>query len=215
MTDAETRTRSPEPSGIPSAAIGEVTLTLSDIEAGLSVLPRAKVARTIAWGGALAVVGLIGYRWMEGRDRTSLIIIAVILLGLLSINRNPANRIAKKVYASLPEDSKTLRVSVDEAGFRVNSSGNESLLPWTDVQRCVETRNVLVVFVSQHDAQIIPKRAFSPAELQAIRKWSQTKIVKHQMPSESWFTPQLRTRMMIWLAVFAVVWAAFMTFGNR
>ncbi len=212
-SEAETRVPSTEqPPATASAAIGAVTLTLSDIEAGLAALPRAKVAKAISWVGTAAVVSLVAYRWMEGRDRISLVVIAVVLLGILLVSRNPAKRIAKSVYSSLPEDAKTIRVSVSEEGFRVASSGNESMLPWTDVQRCVDARTVLVLFVSKHDAQIIPKRAFTSNDLDAIRRWSQTKIIKRDEP---WLTPQLRTRLMIWLLVFALVWTAFTLYGNR
>lgn len=211
MSQAEARANAVEPSTTEPIA-GEVTLTLADLEAGLSALPRAKVARIISWIGGAAVIGMVVYRWMEGRDRTSLIIIGVVLLGLLFSSRNPARRIAQRVYAGLDASSKQLRVAVDEAGFRVASSGNESLLPWTEVRRCVETRQVLVVFVSQHDAQILPKRAFSAADLASIRQWAKTKVIAR---NESWLTPELRTRMMIWLVVFALVWTAWMYFGKR
>jgi hypothetical protein len=211
MSQAETRAKTSEPSASASPT-GEVTLLLSDIETGLSALPRAKVARYVAWGGTAAVVAMVAYRWVQGYDRKSLVIVAVILLVLLASSRNPAKRIAKRVYASLPEDAKRLRIAVSEQEFCVTSSGNESLLPWSDVRRCVEARNAFVVFVSQHDAQILPKRGFSASDLQAIREWSRTKIVKRDEP---WLTPQLRLRLMVWLAVFALVWIAWTYFGHR
>jgi hypothetical protein len=193
-------------------ASGEVVLSLADVEAGLSALPRAKLARAISWVGATAVIGMVAYRWLEGRDRTSLVIIGVLLLGLLFTNRNPARRIAKKVYASLDDASRRMRLQVDELGFRVASNGNESVLAWSEVRRCVETRAVFVVFVSQHDAQILPKRAFSDADQRLIREWSKSKIVTR---AEPWLTPELRKRMLIWLVVFAVVWTAFTILGRH
>lgn len=213
MTEAESLAPPPEATGTRSNSTkGDVTLTLSDIETGLAALPRARVARTVTWTGAIAVVGLVAYRWVEGRDRTSLVVIAVVLLGLLLTNRNPAKRIAKRVYAALPDDAKKLRVTVNEEGFRLTSSGSESPLPWTDVRRCVDAGHVLVVFVSQHDAQIIPKRAFDESELRSIREWSKTKVVKR---AEPWLTPELRKRMLIWLVVFALVWMVWTMFGHR
>lgn len=195
-----------------SPSIGEVTLALSDIEEGLAALPRAKMARYVSWFGAVAVAGLVGYRWIEGRDRTSLIVIAVVLLFILALNRNPAKRIAKRVYTSLSEDAKKLHIAVSDDGFRVGSSGSESLLEWANVRRLVETRNVLVVFVSQHDAQILPKRAFTEGELESIRSFAQSKVQLHDEP---WLTPELRTRMMIWLVVVAVIWLAFTYLGKN
>jgi hypothetical protein len=212
MSEAETSAPSPEPAATVAVTTGEVTLTLSDIEAGLSALPRAKVARTISWVGTVAVVSLVAYRWMEGRDRMALVVMAVVLLGMLLVSGNPAKRIAKGVYSALPEAAKTIRVSVSEEGLLVASSGSEAKLPWTDVQRCVDARTVLVLFVSKHDAQIIPKRAFTSSDLDAIRKWSQTKVVQSNEP---WLTPELRSRLMIWLLVFALVWTAFTMYRNR
>lgn len=211
MSETESRTSS-SPANSEQPEKGAVTLTLSDIEAGLSALPRAKFARLVAWGGGIAVAALVAYRWIEGRDRTSLLVVAVVLFALLAINSNPAKRIAKRVYSSLPEDSKHLRIFADEQGFRVVSNQNETRLDWGDVRRFVETRHVLVVFVSQHDAQILPKRAFNESELTAIRGWASTKIRKHDEP---WLTPELRMRMMIWLVVFALVWIAWTYFGAQ
>jgi hypothetical protein len=134
------------------------------------------------------------------------------LLVLLFMSRNPAKRIAKRVYDSLPPDAREMAIQVDEEGFRVTSSGNHSPLPWSQVRRCVDARGVFVVFVSKHDAQILPKRAFSDADIASIRQWSKSKIVKHDEP---WLTPELRVRMMIWLVVFALVWTAWTYFGNR
>jgi len=191
---------------------GAVTLTLADIEAGLSALPRAKFARLVTWVGGGAVAALVGYRWIEGRDRTSLVIVAAVLFALLAINSNPTRRIAKRVHASLPEDAKRIRILADERGFRVVSNDRESLLDWSEVRRFLETRHVLVVFVSQHDAQILPKRAFTESELTAIRGWASSKIRKHDEP---WLTPELRTRMMIWLVVFGFVWIAWTYFGRQ
>jgi hypothetical protein len=215
MVEAEPFTPSPEPPASTSTKTGEVTLTLSDIESGLAALPRARAARFVVLGGALVVIALVVYRWNEGRERTPLIVIGAVFLLLLLMNGNPAKRIAKKVFASLPEESKTIRVRVDEDGFGVTSSGTESRLPWRDVRRCVETREVLVVFITQHDGQILPKRAFSASELESIREWSKTKIVERSASKEPWFTPELRTRMMIWILVFALVWTAFVMFGHR
>lgn len=211
MSQAEARANAQEPTTT-SPIAGEATLTLADIEAGLSALPRARFARGVSWIGGAAVIGMVAYRWFEGRDRTSLVIIGVVLLGLLFSSRNPARRIAQRVYAGLDESSKKLLLSVDEQGFHVTSSGNEALLPWSEVRRCVETRNVLVVFVSQHDAQILPKRAFSAADLESIRGWTKTKIVQHNEP---WLTPELRKRITIWLFTLALVWTAWMYLGGR
>jgi hypothetical protein len=215
MAEAETANPSPDSRSNTAHNSGEVALTLSDIEAGLSALPRAKATRYIVWGGAVAVVAMVAYRWMEGRNHTSLVVIGVVLLGILAVNGNPAKRIAKKVYASLPDDAKTLRISVDETGFSVTSSGNESMLPWSEVQRCIETRQVLVVFVSRHDGQILPKRAFSEADLRSVREWSKTKIVRRHVPAQPWLTPEVRSRMLIWLVVFALVWTGLIMYGKR
>ncbi|HMA95222.1 MAG TPA: YcxB family protein [Polyangiaceae bacterium] len=211
MADAEPRTNS-SPTNSEQPEKGAVTLTLADIETGLAALPRAKFARLVTWVGAGAVAALVAYRWIEGRDRTSLVVVAAVLFALLAINSNPTRRIAKRVYGSLPEDSKRLRISADEQGFRVVSNENETELGWSEVRRFVETRNVFVVFVSQHDAQILPKRAFTESELVAIRGWASTKIQRHDEP---WLTPELRTRMMIWLVVFAFVWIAWTYFGGH
>jgi hypothetical protein len=191
---------------------GEVELTLLDIEAGLASLPRAKIARAIALVGASLVIAMIGYRWYEGKDRVVLLIVGVALLALLAFNLNPARKIAKKVYESLPADAKKIAIGINNEGLVLRSGGAESEVPWSAMWKLVETREVLVVFVSRENAQIIPKRAFSKAQLTRLRELAAQNILGHDEP---WLTPELRKRMMLWLLSFVVVWAVWFFFGRK
>lgn len=181
----------------------EVELTLSDIEAGLASLPRAKVARAIALVGSSLVIAMVGYRWYEGKDRTTLLIVGVVLLAFLIINRNPTRKIAKKVYESLPADARKIAISINDEGLELHSGGAKSELAWSEIWKVTETRQVLVVFVSRENAQIIPKRGLTETQLDFLRKLAKQKII---IRDEPWFTPELQKRMMLWLLSAIVIW---------
>jgi hypothetical protein len=202
----------PPASSAKTNAANEVELTLADIEAGLASLPRAKVARGIALVGATLVVAMVGYRWYEGRDRTTLLVVGAALLLLLIVNRNPARKIARRVHDSLPEDARKIAVSVDDDGVHLCSGGAESLLPWSGIHKLVETRDVVVVFVSRENAQILPKRALNAVELIRLRELAKQKITAHEEP---WLTPELTKRMLYWLLTFVVVWSVWFFFGRK
>lgn len=194
---------------------GEVELRLSDVEAGLASLPRAKVARAISLVGGALVLGMVAYRWHEGRDRVTLAVVGALLLALLFSNRNPARKIAKKVYDALPAEARRIGVQITESGIVLRSSGAESELAWESIWKVAETREVMVVFVSRENAQILPKRAFSESELSRLRELSARKITPH---SEPFFTPELQKRLFVWLAVVSVVWTAwyfYSLYGKR
>jgi hypothetical protein len=214
MTDAtEQPLDTPPPStSNPGTLGGEVELRLSDVEAGLASLPRAKIARAISLGGGALVIALVGYRWYEGKDRTMLVAIAAALLALLFVNRNPARKIAKQVYESLPAEARRIGVLITEQGILLRSSGTESELAWSSIWKLVETREVIVVFVSRENAQILPKRAFSEAQLVELRKLAKARIVEHHEP---FLTPELQKRLFVWLSAFAVAWTIWYFFGRK
>ncbi|MGC4067718.1 MAG: YcxB family protein [Polyangiaceae bacterium] len=191
---------------------GEIELKLSDVEAGLGSLPRAKFARFVSIFGALLVVAMVAYRWQEGRDRTTLTLVGLAILALLVINRNPAGRIAKRVYDSLPKEARRIAVTLNDDGLVLRSSGAESELAFADLWKITETRDVFVVFVSRENAQILPKRALATTDQDRLRTLARQKIVRRDEP---FFTPQLQKRLTIWTLIFAVVWAAWYFFGQR
>jgi hypothetical protein len=213
MTDAtEQPLDTPSSASNESTLGGEVELRLSDVEAGLASLPRAKVARAISLGGAALVIALVGYRWYEGKDRSMLAVIGAALLGLLFVNRNPARKIAKRVYDALPPEARHIGVLVSDEGILLRSSGAESSLAWSSIYKLVETREVIVVFVSRENAQILPKRAFSEAQLLELRTLAKQRIVTRDEP---FLTPELQKRLMLWSMAFAIAWAIWYFFGRR
>jgi len=196
----------------PSADLGEVDLTLSDIEAGLASLPRAKIARAVSVGGALLVAAMVAYRWHEGRDRTTLAMVGVAVLVLLFVNRNPARKIAKRVFDALPLDARKIAIKVDESGLLLRSSGADSKIPWSDIWKLVETNEVIVVFLNRENAQILPKRALSESQLSLLRTLSKQKVVVRHEP---FFTPELYKRLLVWSSIFAIAWVVWFFFGQK
>jgi hypothetical protein len=201
-----------EPLNTASKKPGEIELKLSDVEAGLGSLPRAKFARFISIFGALLVIAMVVYRWQEGRDRTTLTLVGIALIALLVINRNPARRVAKRVYDSLPPEARRIAVTLKDESIVLRSSGAESELNFAELWKLTETREVFVLFVSRENAQILPKRALTELDQDRLRTLARQKIVKRDEP---FFTPELQKRLMVWTLVFAIAWAAWYFFGQR
>jgi hypothetical protein len=191
---------------------GEVELQLSDIEGGLASLPRAKVAQAVSFGGGALVIAMVAYRWNEGKDHTMLAVIGLSILVLLFLNRNPARKIAKRVYASLPPEARRISVRVSDEGITLRSSGAETELEWSQIWKLNETRNVVVVFTSRQNAQILPKRAFSESQLVKLRTLAKERIVQH---TEPFLTPELTKRLIVWTVTFAIVWMIWYLFGRK
>jgi hypothetical protein len=210
-TATEQPLENPPPSATTESA-GEVELKLSDVEAGLASLPRAKVARAISLGGGLLVIAMVGYRWYEGRDHVTLALVGAALLALLFLNRNPARKIAKRVYDGLPPDARKIAVTVNDQGLQLRSSGSESELLWSEIWKITQTREVLVVFLSRENAQILPKRALSDANLVRLQELSAQKI---RPRSEPFFTPEVVRRLTTLTLVAIVAWCVWFFFGKR
>lgn len=66
--------------------------------------------------------------------------------------------------------------------------------------------------MSRENAQILPKRAFSEAQLIELRTLAKQRIVVHDEP---FLTPELQKRLMLWSTAFAIAWAIWYFFGRR
>jgi hypothetical protein len=179
----------------------EFELQLSDVHRGLAVLPRARLSKWVGWAGVLAVLGIIGWRWHEGRDPRILAIIGIVLISFFILGRDPTRRIAKRIFDALPAESRQVKIRFDEAGVQVDSNDAQSL-GWSNVTRVLDSRETFMIFASRTNAQIIPKRAMTPEQIRAIRGLVARRVVTQREP---WLTPALVRRVLIYTLIVAAI----------
>jgi hypothetical protein len=176
-------------------------LQLSDVQRGLSALPRARFSKWVGWVGVIAVISIIAWRWHEGRDARTLAFVGVLLISFFVLGRDPTKRIAKRIFEALPVDARKVHMRFDESGIQVDS-GEAQLLGWSNVTRVVDTRHTLLFFASRTNAQIVPKRALTSEQLQSTRAMIARHVVTRREP---WATPALIRRVLIYALVFVAI----------
>jgi hypothetical protein len=177
-------------------------LQLSDIHRGLAALPRARFSKWVGWFGVVAVLAIIGWRWQEGRDQRTLLVVGALLIAFFVVGRDPTKRIARKIFQQLPADARQVAIRVDETGVQV-VSGDTQHLEWAKVTRVTDTRETFLVFASRTNAQILPKRAMTTEQIRTVREL----IARHVVPQrEPWLTPTLTRRVLIYTVIFAAIW---------
>jgi YcxB-like protein len=171
-------------------------LQLADVERGLASLPRARFARSAAWFSMLVVAALVAWRWHEGRNPSIMVVVGAFLIVALFAGRDPAKRIAKKVYQALPTDARHVELTIDDQKLRLVSGAAATELDWNAVARALDSRHSILLFESRSSAQIIPKRALSREQYAALSAIVKRKVVPRREP---WLTPAIARRMVTYL----------------
>jgi len=188
--------------GDPQVVEFDFELQLSDVHRGLTVLPRARVSRWFGWIGVLAVLAIIAWRWHEGRDQTTLLVVGALLVTFFLLGRDPTKRIAKRIFEALPTEARKVAMRLDESGIQVDS-GDAQLLEWKNVTRVIDARETFLIFASRTNAQIVPKRAMTAGQVRATRDIIARHVVTQREP---WVTPALVRRVLIYTLIFAALW---------
>jgi len=201
---------SPNDREAPNPIEFELSLQERDIQQGLAALPRARIARILAWVGSACVLTLVAYRWQQDGDRTSLVLVVGIMVAYLLVNRDPTKRLARRIYRALPEARRTLVVKIDERGLDVRSGDQSVQVEWAEVIRVVVTRTTFLVFTSPTDAQILPRRALSADQVAALQNLIAARVVPRAFPI---WSRELRNRILMWLLLIVLLGFVLRGFG--
>lgn len=182
----------------PRAVEFNFELQLSDVHRGLAALPRARLTKWVGWFGVIAVLAIIAWRWHEGRDQRTLVVVGALLIMFFILGRDPTQRIARKIFQQLPEEARRVNIRLDEQGVRVDA-GDAQTLYWANVTQVIDTSHTLLVFASRTNAQILPKRAMTPEQIRVARELVREHVVPQREP---WITPTLVRRVLIYTIVF-------------
>jgi hypothetical protein len=189
--------------GEPSPITITFDLQLRDVEHGLAALPRARWARRAAWVSIAVVAALVAWRVREGRDPGVMLAIGAFLVVVLFIGRDPAKRVAKRVYAALPEAARHVELRFDAHGILATSGDAATETPWSRVSQVLEDQNSLLLFESSSNAQIVPRRSLTEEQSARLQELIRLHVVPHR---QRWLTRQIALRLVIYLVLFAAFW---------
>jgi hypothetical protein len=187
----------------------EFELQLADVEQGLQALPRARLSRFFSWLSVAGVVAIVAWRWHEGRDPGVLVIVAIFLIGILVVGRDPAKRIAKRVFDALPIEARRLQLRIDDEGIHLGTGDTQSQLSWGQVIRVMDSKRSFLLFASRTEAQIIPKRGLTSEQIGIIRALVAQRVTPQ---GEPWLTPEILRRTLIYGLIIAALWLVYQYF---
>jgi hypothetical protein len=97
---------------------------------------------------------------------------ALILLVAIHAER----RAARKLIAHLGEAGRNIRYSFGVHGFEMQSAHGRAELEYAGLHHYAITKHALLLYTAPRVAQIIPRRAFMPDQLQQVEQWLSTSI---------------------------------------
>lgn len=179
----------------------EYELSNQDIANSTRALPQIQTMRRV--GVAVVVIGCarLVLALVSGTppDWDSLLVIALVGVFVLFLPHLAARR-ALQNYT--PEERR-VKMRFDQTGCRIASGKGESSTPWHAVHRVIESKEVLLIFVSERLAQFLPKRLLSDDDLAKIRALVKDNVKPRKAPAG--LTPSVVLKSLVILGTIFVV----------
>lgn len=160
----------------------EATLTLSaeDLDRGDADRPeRAALRFSLSMMGVVFLVqGLpraLASKPEQGGSMGPGFVFIVAGLIIIALAQLPAFvKPGKRRLAALGDDERDVTYRFDEHGARISTRRSDLVLRYRTLSGYVEGKSAFLLYTDDVQAQVIPKRAFSSAELERIRAWLRT-----------------------------------------
>ena len=123
------------------------------------------------WLPAAALLILLG----ASHESIILVVIAAVI-AFIGMARRGRSR-ALQAMKSNPLLQNKIKMTLDEQSMRMWSYIGESTTYWVAYSRYIETANLFILLLSPGLFRIVPKRAFTPAEIDQLRTLLDEKIV--------------------------------------
>jgi YcxB-like protein len=158
---------------------GTLTLSAEDLDRGDADKPeRAALRFSLSMMGLVFVAqGLpraLEDRSDHGSAGSGLVFtlagFAIIAMAQLTAIVKPG----KRRLAALGEGERDVTYRFDEHGARISTRASELILRYRTLSGYVEGKSAFLLYTDDVRAEVIPKRAFSSAELEQIRGWLRT-----------------------------------------
>lgn len=177
-----------------------ITYTLTEAEflegqfVFFRTFPRMRALRwfciaTALWVGAQLVMAVNNKEWAAAG--IELFWLAALLLAL-SFPRLSLPGKAHRIYRNTRWLREEQQVNWSDEGVDLRSAARNSRLKWSDVLRWAESRSLIVIFQPANKMLLLPKRAFSEAQLHELREQLRARVRRFgkraaQSPSASSF----------------------------
>ena len=196
MVDGEVR----EPERGP--VVATITLTVRDLEAAIIDMSWTFRLRKVALGFfALMVL----FTWRGVMEFSPGVAVPQLLVGagyVLFMFLGPRLSARRQLRAIARAGDTNVTYRFDDEGITIRSAGATSALAYRRLVKVVQGRTALLLYTTDHVANIVPLRAFSADELARLRAFLPTEATPKKLRSA--------TRLVIfWLALvfaFLVVW---------
>lgn len=181
---------------------GAFELQADDLQQAIADMPEN---RWLRWLPLIIVLPIVGFTLRDGLTTASLVpggvtvLIVVVVVLLLPWFKGAARR---QFRATRPE-ARHIRFRFDAEGFDVETRDSRSSFNFRALYGFVEGDHAFLLYTHSNIAQIFPKRAFSPDELDRVRAWLQAGVTPFKRKN-----PLVRL-VVLWallIVMFLVIW---------
>lgn len=186
---------------------GQATLTADDVaDAQMAMPPVTKAHRFLAFIVAALAFQLL-WRPAGLPMPVALACALAVGLGLYSLRRRLLRRGANKTLAMKQQGELDLRYQFTDAGYTVSSSNRTADVRWDSLHGWIEGPAIFALQTSEQVYEVIPKRAFSPDDVSALRTVLQQRVQPR-------ITPRSLFARYRWLILWAILLLLFFAFRS-
>jgi len=181
---------------------GRLELTESDVLHALQSMPERRFGAAAV--SALAALVLVGIGLVQGFDPAIWMSIGFAGVLLVFTNLSSTRLQARRFFKDIAADRRETAYVFTPTGLEITTKHSHVKQDYEALKRFVLMPHTLLLYSSSSIAQIVPLRAFAPADRDRVIAWVQAQV----KPSPK-LPPTLRRTVGIWLVLviaFAAIW---------
>jgi hypothetical protein len=189
-------------------AIGEADVSAADLAEVVTQLPAFKRP----WLGpvVIAAAGLLSLSILPDFTRETLLTVALPLLFFIALTAffQRAGRRAWIAQALANVGGRTT-FRFDDYGFTSESGLRQHRLAWASLARAVETPHAFLIYTTPQTVLIVPKRAFTDADVAALSRRLPERITPKPLPGAGLLAGGTKRTLVLWVVLvvaFLAIW---------
>jgi len=185
---------------------GRLELTESDVLHALQSMPERRFGAAALY--ALAASVLVGIGLVQGFDPAIWMSVAFVAVLLVFTNLGSTRMQARRFFKDIDADRRETAYVFTPTGLEITTKNSHVKQDYEALKRFVLMPHTLLLYSSSSIAQIVPLRAFAPADRERVIGWVQAQV----KPSPK-VPPTFKRTVTLW-AVLVVAFAAIWWFLN-
>ena len=181
---------------------GRVELTEADVLHALQSMPERRFGVLTTY--LLAAVALSAVGFMKGFDPILWVTTAFVAVLLVFTNLSSTRLQARRFFKDIDTDKRETAYVFTPLGLEITTKNSHVKQDYDALKRYVLKPHTLLLYSSSSVAQIIPLRAFSPADRERVIAWVQAQVkLSPKVPN------MLARTAIIWLVLvvtFLAIW---------